>query len=263
MTSTFENANPTLEHDGGPPVLRRVGPIPARGRAAASARVLIADGQELVRAGLRALLDAAEGITVVGAAADGQEAVALAGRVRPDVVLVDAELPGLDIDATAQIASEPGVAVVLVVASEADERIFPALRAGARGLLVKDTAPRELVQAIRGLPRGEVLLSPTLTGRLITELAARPEPSAPKSELLDELTAREREVVALVALGLTNDEIAERLVVTPGTAKTHVSRVMVKLGAHDRAKLVIFGYEAGLVAPRANPPARPPLALAS
>jgi DNA-binding NarL/FixJ family response regulator len=224
--------------------------------ARCAARVLIADGQALVRAGLRVLLETNQRITVVGEAACGEEAVALARRLRPDVVLIDARLPGLDsVEATGRMFSESRVAVMLLTANEGDERIFAALRAGASGLLLKDTEPAELVLAVELLARGEALLSPRLTRRLIAELASRPEPASASPGLLDELTAREREVVALVALGLSNGEIAERLVVTPATAKTHVSRAMVKLDARDRAKLVVLAYEAGLVVPRAQAPA--------
>src|SRR3954454_17052722 len=154
---------------------------------------------------------------------------------------------------------------MLLTAGEQDDRIFAALKAGASGLLPKDTQPTKLVQAIEALAEGEALLSPGLTRRLIDEFAARAEPASPDPELLDELTAREREVVALVALGLSNDEIAERLVVSPATARTHVSRAMVKLRARDRAKLVVFAYEAGLVVSRAKRAPRVPrgLALAS
>jgi DNA-binding NarL/FixJ family response regulator len=228
-----------------------------------SVRVVIADGQALVRAGFRVLLEDTERIAVVGEAADGEEAVALAHRLRPDVVLMDANLPGLDcVEATRRVLSEPGGAVMLLTGSERDDRIFDALRAGASGLLLKDTEPTELVRAVELLAQGDALLSPALTRRLIAELASRPEPQLPKSNLLDELTAREREVVALVALGLTNDEIAEQLVVTRATAKTHVSRAMVKLQARDRAQLVVFAYETGLALPRADTPAPGPRPLA-
>jgi DNA-binding NarL/FixJ family response regulator len=233
------------------PILHSVG---ARvGSPARAVRVLIADGHELVRAGFRVLLEADERVAVVGEASSGEESVALAGELAPDVVLVDDGLPGLGcIEATARVSSETGAAVMLLTGSEDDERIFPAVRAGAAGLLMKDSDPREFVRAIKALACGQALLSPSLTRRLIVELAARPEPSAPPSELVEELTAREREVVVLVALGLSNDEIAERLVVSQATAKTHVNRAMVKLHAHDRAKLVVFAYEAGLVVPRAD-----------
>jgi DNA-binding NarL/FixJ family response regulator len=217
--------------------------------------VLIADGHAVVRAGFRALLEDDQRITVVGEAATGEEAVTLTHRIRPDVVVIDAGLPGLDsVEATGRMFSQSGVAVMLLVASDGDKRVLAALRAGASGLLLKDTEPAELVRAVEALARGDALLAPSLTRRLIAELASRPEPECPSPELLDELTAREREVVALVGHGLGNDEIAERLVVSPATAKTHVSRAMVKLHAHDRAKLVVFAYEAGLVVPRSEPP---------
>jgi DNA-binding NarL/FixJ family response regulator len=215
--------------------------------------VLLADSQGLVRAGFRLLLEATERIRVVGEAASGEEAVAIAHRLRPDVALIDATLPGLDsVQATRQISSQARVAVILLIASQDDEHGLPALRAGATGLLLKDTEPAELVRAVETLARGEALLSPSLTRRLIAELASRPEPASPGPDLFDELTAREREVVALVGHGLGNDEIAEHLVVSRATAKTHVSRAMVKLHAHDRAKLVVFAYETGLVRPRAD-----------
>jgi len=218
----------------------RTAPAPA-------VRVVIADGQALVRAGFRALLEDTERIAVVGEAADGEEAVALADRLHPDVVLLDANLPGLDcVEVTRQVLAEPGRAVMLLTGSDRDEHIFDALRAGASGLLLKDTEPTELVRAVELLARGEALLSPALTRRLIAELAARPESRLPSTGLLAELTAREREVVALVAQGLTNDEIGEHLVVSPATAKTHVSRAMIKLHARDRAQLVVFAYETGL-----------------
>jgi DNA-binding NarL/FixJ family response regulator len=214
-------------------------------------RVLIAEGQALVRAGFRVLLERDARMTVVGEAATGEEAVALARRFSPDVVLIDAKLPGLDsIQATGLVTAETRAHVMLLTASEGDERIFAALRAGASGLLVKDTEPTELIRAVDALARGEALLSPSLARRIIADLASRPVPDCPNPELLDDLTAREREVVALVALGLSNDGIAQRLVVSRATAKTHVSRAMVKLDARDRAKLVVFAYEAGLVVPR-------------
>jgi DNA-binding NarL/FixJ family response regulator len=253
---------------GGLDVLHDLSAAPPRVVVAASTavRVVIADSQAVVRAGFRVLLEGDQRIRVVGEAATGEEAVALAHRTLPDVALVDAGLPGLDsVEATRRMASESGVAVMLLTASEGDERIFAALRAGAGGLLLKDAEPAELVSAVDALARGEALLSPILTRRLIAEFAARPAPSSPSPELLDELTAREREVVALVGHGLTNDDIAERLVVSPATAKTHVSRAMVKLHARDRAKLVVFAYEAGLVVPRAEAalPVGQPLVLAT
>jgi DNA-binding NarL/FixJ family response regulator len=247
MTTTDRSAPTAVPH--------RIRPgRPATKAAPSSAvRVLLADSQGLVRAGFRLLLEAAERIIVVGEAASGEEAVALADRLRPDVALIDATLTGLDsVQATRQISSQSQVAVILLVASQDDEHSLPALRAGATGLLLKDTQPVELVGAVETLARGEALLSPRLTRRLLAELASRPEPAAPSPGLLDELTAREREVVALVGNGLGNDEIAERLVVSPATAKTHVSRAMVKLKAHNRARLVVFAYETGLVRARTD-----------
>jgi DNA-binding NarL/FixJ family response regulator len=240
-------------------VLHRIRPAPA-------VRVLLADNQGLVRAGFRLLLEATERISVVGEAASSEEAVAIARRLRPDVALIDATLSGLDsVQAIREISSQSQVAVILLVASQDDERSLPALRAGATGLLLKDTEPVELVRAVETLARGEALLSPRLTRRLIAELTSRPEPAAPSPGLLEELTTREREVVALVGNGLDNDEIAERLAVSPATAKTHVSRAMVKLNAHNRARLVVFAYETGLVRARADPagPASRRLAVAS
>jgi DNA-binding NarL/FixJ family response regulator len=255
LTATGSSAPTAVIHRIG------LGRPAARVVASSAVRVLLADGQGLVRAGFRLLLEATERISVVGEAASGEEAVAVAHRLRPDVALIDATLPGLDsVQATRQISSQSGVAVILLIPSQDDEHSLPALRAGATGLLLKDTEPAELVRAVETLARGGALLSPKVTRHLIAELAARPEPVSPCPELLDELTAREREVVALVGHGLGNAEIAERLVVTPATAKTHVSRAMVKLHAHDRAKLVVFAYETGLVRPRtatATPTSRP------
>jgi DNA-binding NarL/FixJ family response regulator len=238
------------------------GRLDGRADTAAAVRVLVADGLALVRAGYRALLEASGQIDVVGEASTGEEAVALARRLRPDVVLIDAALPGLDCgEATGRILADPRIAVMLLAATEQDERIFAMLRAGARGMLLKDTDPAELVRAIELLARGDALLSPSLTRRLIAELASVPDPQLPSSELLDELTPREREVVALVALGLSNAEISERLVISPATSKTHVSRAMLKLGAHDRAQLVVFAFHAGLAVPRAEAAAPQALAL--
>jgi DNA-binding NarL/FixJ family response regulator len=234
-------------------VLDRIRPRRATAAAPPAIRVLLADSQGLVRAGFRLLLEATERISVVGEAASGEEAVAVADGLHPDVALIDATLPGLDsVQATRRIASQAGVAVIVLIASEDDEHSLPALRAGATGLLPKDTEPAELVRAVETLARGEALLSPTVTRHLLAELAARPEPASPSPELLDQLTTREREVVALVGHGLANAEIAERLVVSLATAKTHVSRAMVKLHAQTRAKLVVFAYETGLVRPRTD-----------
>jgi DNA-binding NarL/FixJ family response regulator len=215
-------------------------------------RVVLADDQALVRAGFRALLDAQADIEVVGEAADGEDAVRLAGRERPDVVLMDIRMPGVDgLEATRRIADDERLAdvhVVILTTFDLDEYVFEAIRAGASGFLVKDTEPVELIQAVRVVARGDALLSAGVTRRLIEEFANRAkEPRL--SPQLQLLTEREREVMALVGAGLTNDEIADRLYMSPATAKTHVSRAMVKLGARDRAQLVVFAYESGLVRP--------------
>ena len=247
--------------------LHRATPARQRGpaEALAATRVLIADGQALVRAGFRVLLEAEPCMSVVAEAATGEAALELARRTRPEVVLMDASLPGLDcVEVTRQLLVDSDVAVMLLTAAESDERVFAALRAGATGLLVKDAEPAELLRAIQVVARGDASLSPALARRLIAELVSRPQPGIPSDGLVDDLTAREREVVVLVALGLSNDEIAERLVVTRATAKTHVSRAMIKLHARDRAQLVVFAYETGLVRSRTDDARdrRPPLAAA-
>ena len=215
-------------------------------------RVLLADDQALVRAGFRALLEAEDDVEVVGEAGEGEEAVRLALERAPDVVLMDIRMPGMDgLAATRAIASDDrldGVRVVILTTFGLDEYVFEAIRSGAAGFLLKDTEPAELIQAVRVVAAGEALLSPAVTRRLIEEFAARTR-DAPPSADLEPLTERERQVMALVAAGLSNDEIAARLFVSPATAKTHVSRAMVKLGARDRAQLVVFAYESGLVAP--------------
>jgi len=215
-------------------------------------RVLLADDQALVRAGFRSLLDAQEDIEVVGEAADGEEAVRLAAELAPNIVLMDIRMPGMDgLAATRRIAADPGLAevrVVILTTFGLDEYVFEAIRSGASGFLVKDTEPDELLQAVRVVAGGDALLSPSITRRLIEEFAAHAKEPQP-TEGLEQLTAREREVMALVAAGLSNDEIAQRLFVSPATAKTHVSRAMVKLGARDRAQLVVIAYESGLVRP--------------
>jgi DNA-binding NarL/FixJ family response regulator len=215
-------------------------------------RVLLADDQSLVRAGFRALLSAQEGIEVAGEAADGQQALDAARRLAPDVVLMDIRMPGLDgLQATEAITADPalgGVRIVVLTTFDHDEHVFEALRAGASGFLVKDTEPEDLIQAVRLVAAGEALLSPGVTRRVIAEFALRAR-RPPQGELLDALTEREREVMGLVAEGLTNAEIADRLVVSPATAKTHVNRAMAKLGARDRAQLVVLAYESGLVRP--------------
>ena len=215
-------------------------------------RVLLADDQALVRAGFRALLDAQEDIQVAGEASDGEQAVRLARELAPDVVLMDIRMPGTDgLAATRQLAADAQLSrtrVVILSTFELDEYVFEAVRSGASGFLVKDTEPDELVQAVRVVAGGDALLSPSVTRRLIAEFAARA--TQPRDAAgLEELTAREREVLTLVGNGLSNNEIAERLYLSPATAKTHVSRAMIKLRARDRAQLVVIAYESGLVRP--------------
>ncbi len=218
--------------------------------------VLLADDQALVRAGFRLLLETEDDIRVVGEARDGQEAVTLTRRHRPDVILMDIRMPGLDgLAATREIAAAPdltGVKVLILTTFETDEYVFEGLRAGASGFVVKDTEPAELVQAVRVVARGDALLSPQVTRRLIAEFVAQPARGRSVPAELDELTEREREVMTLVGRGLSNDEIAARLVVSPATARTHVGRAMMKLHAHDRAQLVVLAYETGLVLPGAG-----------
>jgi DNA-binding NarL/FixJ family response regulator len=215
-------------------------------------RVLLADDQALVRGGFRALLDARDDIEVVGEAADGNEAVTLTRQLRPDVVLMDIRMPALDgIEATRQIAADPRLAsvrIVILTTFGLDEYLFDALRHGASGFLVKDTRPADLVDAVRIAAAGDSLLSPGMTRRLIEEFAARAKPSPPARQLAV-LTDRERQVLGLVGDGLSNDEIAGRLYLSPATARTHVSRIMTKLAARDRAQLVVLAYETGLVRP--------------
>ena len=216
-------------------------------------RVVLVDDQPLVRAGFRMLLDVEDDIVVVGEAGDGNAALEQVAELVPHVVLIDIRMPGLDgLEALAQINANPdldGVKVLVLTTFELDEYVFEALRQGASGFLVKHTQPADLVRAVREVAAGEALLSPSVTRRLIGEFASRPE----RPELLPAdmavLTEREREVVGLVAQGMTNDEIAAELFVSPATARTHVSRAMVKLHARDRAQLVVFAYQSGLVRP--------------
>jgi DNA-binding NarL/FixJ family response regulator len=219
-------------------------------------RVAIAEGHTLVRGALSALLGAEDDIAVTGVAGDSDEALAMTERERPDVVLIDIELPGADgLETTRQIFSNPALEAVRVIVlspTDEDDKLFGALRAGASGFLVGNTEPAELLEAVRAVARGEALLSRGVTRRLIAEVASQPDRYRPSPEELDELTAREREVMALVARGLSNQEIAERLVISLATAKTHVSRALRKVDARDRAQLVALAYETGLVYPRRN-----------
>jgi DNA-binding NarL/FixJ family response regulator len=217
-------------------------------------RVLLADDQTLVRAGFRVLIDSDPGLKVVGEATNGIEAVDLALQHHPDVVLMDIRMPMVDgLEGTRRISAEPRLAntrVLILTTFEADDYIFEALRAGASGFLLKDTDPPDLLAAVRVVARGDALLAPSVTRRLIAEVAARPGRGSPGDQAaLDLLTDREREVLALVATGRTNDEIAADLFLSPLTAKTHVSRILTKLGARDRAQLVVIAYETGVVTP--------------
>jgi DNA-binding NarL/FixJ family response regulator len=215
-------------------------------------RVLLADDQKLVRAGFRVLLERGDGIEVVGEVGDGAEAVDAARAMRPDVVLMDIRMPLMDgLEATRRIVADEllaGVHVVVLTTFELDEYVFQALRAGASGFLLKDVDPDDLRQAVRVVAAGEALLSPSVTRRLITEFATRTAPPSDPARLAA-LTEREREVLALVGGGLSNEEIGRRLFMSPATAKTHVSRAMAKLGVRDRAQLVVAAYETGLVTP--------------
>jgi len=215
-------------------------------------RILLADDQTLVRAGFRALLDAQDDMKVVGEAVDGDDAVRGVTSLLPDVVLMDFRMPHCDgLEATRRIVTDERFAqvkIIILTTFDLDEYIFEAIRVGASGFLVKDTEPVDLIRGIQAVARGDALLSPGVTRRLIAEFAILTRKTVPVPEL-EALTEREREVMALVAAGLSNDEIAARLVVSPATAKTHVSRTMMKLGARDRAQLVVFAYVSGLVRP--------------
>jgi DNA-binding NarL/FixJ family response regulator len=216
-------------------------------------RVVVADDQALVRVGCRTLLEAEDDIEVVAEADTGSGACEAVRATCPDVVLMDVRMPGVDgLEATRRITADPGLAdvrVLILTTFEIDEYVFEALRAGASGFLLKDADPADLVRAVRVVAGGEALLSPGVTRRLIAEFVARPERRAASPASLEELTDREREVLSLIATGLSNDELAETLVISPATVRTHINRVMTKLAARDRAQLVVMAYEAGLVAP--------------
>jgi DNA-binding NarL/FixJ family response regulator len=228
-------------------------------------RLLVAHGDNLSRAGLQALLDDEPDIVVAGSAGDGEGAISQLQELRPDVLLIDFALPGIAaIEVTHRIGNDPeitGVQVVMLGDSGRDEEVLGALRAGATGFLPSDTEPGAMIHAVRAVAVGEAAVSPAVVRRVISELASQPDPGLPGPEQLDELTPREREVMGLVARGLNNDEIAELLVISRATAKTHVSRVLYKLHARDRAQLVTLAYETGLIHPR-QPVSDPEVALA-
>jgi DNA-binding NarL/FixJ family response regulator len=212
-------------------------------------RVLLADDQALVRAGFRSILEGEDGIEVVGEAADGGVATQLAVQLRPDVVLMDIRMPGVDgLAATREIVTSTDARVIILTTFDLDEYVYGALRAGASGFLVKDSEPAELIHGLRVVARGDALIAPAVTRRLIAEFAGRATHPDPGPRL-SALTGREREVMALVAAGLSNTEIAARLVLSPATAKTHVSRIMTKAQVRDRSQLVILAYESGLTVP--------------
>jgi len=216
-------------------------------------RVLVADDQAAVRGGFAALIAAEDDLELIGEAADGREAVDLARRVFPHVVLMDIRMPNLDgLEATRLICTDRNLAdtrVLILTTFDLDDYVYAALRAGASGFLLKDAGPDELLHAIRVVAAGEALLAPTVTRRLIAEFAKRPDPAAAVAVELDALTERELEILRLVATGLSNAQIAEKLVISPLTAKTHVGRILAKLDCHDRAQLVALSYESGLVTP--------------
>jgi DNA-binding NarL/FixJ family response regulator len=248
VSTTSPQPGVAIELDRAAPTLVLLEPDPIR--------VLIADAQPVVRTGFTAMLESERDIGVAAVAGDADEAVALASELRPEVALVALDLPGAGgLEVARRIHDNPesaNVNVMILAAHDSDEDLFAALLAGALGFVLKGTEPAELVQAVRVLAGGQALLSPSATRRLIAEFRSRPQPQVPRPEQLDELTAREREVMALVAAGLRNDEIAERFVISPATVKTHVSRALRKLGARDRSQLVAIAYQCGLVHPGAR-----------
>lgn len=218
--------------------------------------VLLADDHAMVRSGLRAMLDAEPDLQVAGEAADGPQALELARQLHPNVVVMDIRMPVLDgVEATRRLAADPDLAdvrVLVLTTYDDDELVFRALRAGAGGFLLKDADPDDLLRGVRILAAGDALLAPRITRRLVEAYVARPEPAAPPT-MVEAITEREREVIALVGFGLSNEQIAARLVISPATARTHVSRAMGKIGARDRAQVVVFAYESGLVVPSRRP----------
>jgi DNA-binding NarL/FixJ family response regulator len=239
---------------------RRRNPLRAVSAPRQTIRVVIADSQPLARAGLQAILESQDDIAIVGQAADGDEAVTLVREALPDVLLVDSELSGLDgVELARRALADPQLAcmrILVLGACDTDERVLPALRAGISGFLLKDGRPDQLADAVRAVAGGGAALAPSVVRRLMTELAAQPDVRRHTAAQLEELTVREREVLALVAGGLSNREIAEHLFVSPATAKTHVSRALYKLRARDRAQLVRAAYETGLVVARPTVAAR-------
>jgi DNA-binding NarL/FixJ family response regulator len=219
-----------------------------------SIRILLADDQTLVRSGFRELLERSDGIEVIGEVADGRAAVERTRADQPDVVLMDIRMPVMDgLEATRTIAADPrltDVRVIMLTTFDLDEYVFEALHAGASGFLLKDVEPDELRNAVRVVTGGDALLSPSVTRQLISEFVSQPSHNRHTPAELEELTEREREVLALIAAGLSNREIAERLIISPATAKTHVSRILLKLEARDRAQLVVIAYQSGLVKAR-------------
>ena len=219
--------------------------------------VVLADDQAMIRSGLRALLAAEDDIEVVGEAGDGADGLELARRLRPDVVAMDIRMPVMDgVEATRRLAADPaleGTRVLILTTYDDDELVFRALRAGAGGFMLKDADPEDLVGGVRVLASGDALLAPSVTRRLVEAFVARPEPAVAPPSMVEPLTGREREIVALVGTGLSNHEIADRLSISRATARTHVSRAMGKIGARDRAQLVVFAYESGLVVPARRP----------
>ena len=215
--------------------------------------VLLVDDQVMIRSGLRVLLDAEDDIEVVGEAGDGAEALELVRRLRPDVVVMDIRMPVMDgVEATRSLAADlelQGTRVLVLTTYDDDELVFRALRAGAGGFLLKDADPEDLVGGVRVLASGDALLAPSVTRRLVEAFVARPEPAVAPPPMIEPLTGREQEIVGLVGTGLSNQEIAVRLSISPATARTHVSRAMGKIGARDRAQVVVFAYESGLVVP--------------